>query len=284
MLPRHDMLSARSQLAGRLSALRRVRSAQNSAIPGGATDMPAGVDLVARGWHADPSVVGALALLLAVCWACTRRLDPPLLLLAILTVLALESPIDLLSDRYLFSVHMLQHLILILAIAPLLVVALPPGLVAEVGRRLPNAPARFLSHPAIALGIASFTLLVWHLPSLYDAALRSEALHAFEHATFVATSYLFWWNALGQGRVWRASILPRMAYLFLAGLPCALLGAILTFAARPLYASYVRDFPELGLGQIIRLQWGLSALTDQQLGGLLMWIGGGLCYVSWPAS
>ncbi len=241
--------------------------------------MPAGVDLVARGWHADPSVVGALALLLAVCWACTRRLDPPLLLLAILTVLALESPIDLLSDRYLFSVHMLQHLILILAIAPLLVVALPPGLVAEVGRRLPNAPARFLSHPAIALGIASFTLLVWHLPSLYDAALRSEALHAFEHATFVATSYLFWWNALGQGRVWRASILPRMAYLFLAGLPCALLGAILTFAARPLYASYVRDFPELGLGQIIRLQWGLSALTDQQLGGLLMWIGGGLCYV-----
>jgi cytochrome c oxidase assembly factor CtaG len=229
-------------------------------------------------WNLDPTLVlGVAALVGAYFYAIgpLRRkydLGPPAgdrqvaaFLAAIVTlVVALVSPLDALGDRYLFSAHMTQHMLLAVVFPPLFLLGIPAWLLAPLVRR-PAAlfAGRALTNPFVAFFLLNGALYIWHIPSLYDATLTNEALHVFEHLIFLATGVLFWWPVLGP-----SPELPRLSrplavlYLFLACQPMVLLGALLTFASQPFYAPYVAA-PRI---------WGSTPLGDQQLGGLIMWL------------
>jgi cytochrome c oxidase assembly factor CtaG len=120
---------------------------------------------------------------------------------------------------------------------------------------------------------------VWHLPLLYNAALASDPVHIVEHGLFLATAFLFWWPVLGPAEA-RAA-LPAWAavlYLFLALAAGSVLGIILAFAPPGLYPIYLAPPDTHGLLALVRDRWGLTPADDQQLGGFLMWIPGGIAY------
>jgi cytochrome c oxidase assembly factor CtaG len=196
--------------------------------------------------------------------------------------LALESPIDVLGEEYLFSAHMLQHLLLILIIPPLLLLGIPGE---WFERLLDWKPAdileRLLGRPAIALILAVVALYLWHIPALYDAAVENEAIHSLEHLIFLVGATIFWWpviNPIKERR--RISGLGTMLYIFVGAVANTVLGIILTFAPAVLYRVYLFPADSFGILAMIRTVWSLDPLADQQLGGLLMWIPGGLFYLS----
>lgn len=195
---------------------------------------------------------------------------------------ALLSPLDEIGDVYLFSVHMVQHMLLVMVVPPLLLLGTPGWLVRPLLRRTGLlAVARWLNAalPAargLMLPIVVFTLFnadfwVWHAPALYDLTLRNEAVHILEHLTFLIFGTLNWLPILSPLPE-DLPRLPRMAqvlYLFVSCQPMVLLGALLTFAAQPLYTPYIATAPV----------FGLAALVDQQVGGLIMWIPGNVVYI-----
>jgi putative membrane protein len=197
-------------------------------------------------------------------------------------IVALLSPLDSLDDA-LFSAHMVQHLLLILVAAPLLVLGAPLGpflwaLPASARRAIGQWWKRArgvrlawhsISHPLVVWSLSVVAIWTWHVPSLYEAALRNEAVHAVEHASFLGTALLFWWIALdprGQRRLGLGASVP---YVFTMGLQMGILGAILSFAPTLWYPLQEAD----------TAAWGLTPLGDQQLAGLVMWVPAGIIYL-----
>jgi cytochrome c oxidase assembly factor CtaG len=180
--------------------------------------------------------------------------------------IALVSPLDGLGDKYLFSAHMVQHMLLTFVAPPLWLVGIP----AWLAEKLVPAPARRImagiTHPAVAFAIFNGTMWAWHLPRAYDLALQYEGLHVLEHLTFMASAVIGWWPVLGVFQPNRKAWTPlvRVFYLVLSIFPCTALAALITLAPTRLYTFYA-NAPE---------QWGLSPMADQQLGGVLMWIPG----------
>ena len=195
---------------------------------------------------------------------------------------ALVSPVDAVGGS-LFSVHMTQHLLLMMVAAPLVVLgdpvtvivwALPLRWRRSVGlwwRRARGLRALWavLTLAPVAWALHVLTLWLWHAPSLYEMALLSEPVHVFEHTTFFLSALVFWWLLFApHGR--RLNIGAKVAYLFAATLQGTILGAIITFARHPWYWSYFGT----------TRAWGLTPLEDQQLAGLIMWIPAGLIYLA----
>lgn len=181
--------------------------------------------------------------------------------------LALIWPLDALSERSL-AAHMLQHMVLMQVVPPLLVLGAVVT-VAPLWPRPVRALWRIATRPFIAFALHSAVLWVWHAPALYQAALRSDVLHTLEHLSFLVTGLMFWAALMFSGRA-RADGYGNGALLMLAMIMhTGLLGALLTFAPRPLYDVYAHG------GSV----FGLTALEDQQLAGLLMWIPGGMVYL-----
>ncbi|MDQ3927814.1 MAG: cytochrome c oxidase assembly protein [Chloroflexota bacterium] len=235
-------------------------------------------------WTWDPSVVAGCAALVAIYfWAVRGRLTRPAFFFlsgVLVLLLALVSPIDELGDEYLFSAHMLQHLLLVLVVPPLLVAGTPRA----VFRRILAWPlaARLESivrQPLVAWTLAVGTLCVWHIPFLYNAALADEGVHIVQHLSFLVTSTIFWWPVLSPMKERRYAALPAVAYLFVAALANMVLGIYLTFVPPGLYPAYLRPGDAAGVLWLVRTEWGLSPAADQQLGGLLMWVPGGLAYL-----
>lgn len=195
-------------------------------------------------------------------------------------VLALVSPLDAAGAR-LFSAHMVQHELLMVVAAPLLVLgrplaawtwAFPPDQRRTLGRwvrvRWWASIWALLTDALAAWTLHALALWLWHVPSLFEAALHSEGLHVLQHASFLATALLFWWAVLGSDERSRSNGLA-MVYLFTTMMHTGALGALLTLAPTPWYPSYAAASGALGL----------DAVQDQQLGGLVMWIPGGLAYL-----
>ena len=195
-------------------------------------------------------------------------------------LLSLISPLDVLSDRYLFSAHMLQHMLLVMLVPPLLLWGLPAPL---VRRLLAFAPLawleRIVRHPVLAWSASMVTLWVWHLPALYNWALANEPVHAVEHLTFLATAVVFWWPVLAPVEGARLGPMACVTYLFLGAVVSGLLGIVLTFADPSLYPVYTGTVDPLGLLPLLRESWGITPAFDQQMGGLLMWVFGSLVFL-----
>ncbi len=210
-----------------------------------------------------------------------RRRETAAFLAAVAIIAACQiSPLHRLGEEYLFSAHMLQHLVLILVAAPLLVIALPAAAVARwaatpAGARIEAT----LRNPRITFTAATVTLWMWHAPALFDLTLTSAPAHALEHVMLVGTAVMFWWPVLASRRDTRLRPLDIIGYLGAAVVSGTLLGIILTFAPAGIYPAYLHPADTLHLLQLIRGEWGLVPAVDQQIGGLLMWVPVGLLYL-----
>jgi putative membrane protein len=181
---------------------------------------------------------------------------------------ALNGPLHDLSDYYLVSAHMVQHLILTLIVPPLWLAgtpgwALDRALDPLLRRRVPGAVARTLTRPLVTVAVYAVALIGWHLPGPYNAALERHGWHVVEHLVLLATAVLAWWPILSASR--RLPALPyaaQLLYLFVFGIPMTVVAAFVTGAERPLYPWYAAA-PRL---------FGLSPLADQQIGGVIMWV------------
>lgn len=252
--------------------------------------MPTSTASIWSDWSLEPSVILGILLLAGLYLAAASLWRPRLQRAAaqgeapmpagkiawfmgglVVILLALISPLDEIGDTYLFSAHMVQHLLLIMAAAPMLLFGTPGWMLSP----LLHKPAirrigRWLTHPLVAFAIFNINFAAWHFPALYQATLLNENIHILEHLLFLATAVLNWWPVLGP-----AEELPRlpypgqMLYLFLEAIPATALGALLVFSDGPLYPFYV---------SAVRL-FGLSPFADQQIGGLIMSTLGGLVYL-----
>jgi len=242
-------------------------------------------DLLLTVWDWEPSIVIGCAALLALYFYFVRPRSLWRILCycagVIVLLLALVSPIDALSDHYLFSVHMIQHLLLILVVSPLLILGVPADFAVRfLGRPRIASAERVLSNPFVSWTAAALALGLWHVPLFYNFALAHEGVHVLEHLIFLVTATMFWWPVLTSVPELRLGAGATVLYLFLASLFNSILGIIITFAPLGWYPAYVHPHDVLGILPLIRNQWGISAVADQQLGGLLMWVPAGLIYFS----
>ncbi len=241
-------------------------------------------------WSWEPTVLLGLAALVAAyviawrrgllsdaddvsCWVGSARTRPWFFGAGILVALvALQSPIDTGGDEYLFSLHMAQHLLLMMVAPPLCILGLA-GLASPFER--PGAWQRLWAHlvnPWSATIIFSAVLLVWHIPALYDATLTTEPIHVVEHLSFMTVGAIFWWPIIdplrGGDRTRWVGTFAKIAMLVGSGVPPTVLGLIFTVANHPFYDFYARA-PRL---------WGLTPVADQQLAGVVMFGAGNLIY------
>ncbi|MHB8620686.1 MAG: cytochrome c oxidase assembly protein [Chloroflexota bacterium] len=217
-------------------------------------------------WTFEPTVIGGIILASSLyTWLASRpnyavsnRQRICFATAMILIAGALLSPLDVISDDYLFSAHMVQHLILVLAAAPLLLVGLPAGM----GRRFsPRLLVAYLPFNAV--------FLFSHAPAWYNATLRFEPLHAFEHLVYIVTAMVMWLPVLNPAVEKRASPGLRVLYIFLQTIPMFILGALLSLGDEALYRHY----------ELAPRLLPMTAAQDQVLGGLIMWLGGSLFYL-----
>lgn len=193
-------------------------------------------------------------------------------------VLALVSPLHPLGE-VLFSAHMAQHELMMVVAAPLLVLgrplvpcvwAMPPGWRRATGALTRKAPLQrawsVVTSPAVAWALHAAAIWIWHIPTLYDATLDNAFVHTLQHLSFLATALLFWWSVLRGSRLGRG---PAIGYLFTTMLHTSALGVILAFTNALWYPAYATT----------TMRWGLTPVADQQLGGLIMWIPGGVSYL-----
>jgi putative membrane protein len=229
------------------------------------------------GWPFDPTVYAGL-LLLALGYAALARGRDDIgrrqslyFACGVLTIwVALETPIDTVSDRYLQSVHMLQHVLIGLVAPPLLLLALSPTMVASL-LRFPGL--RAATEPVPAQLAFAVVMGAWHLPFLYDLTVTSEPIHVFEHLTFMAGGALFWWPVVGVTAAashWRLGEVGRVLYLVFGTVPADTVAVILMFARTPFYVFY-QEAP--------RLVPGIDPLTDQVLAGVVLMAVGKLSYL-----
>ncbi len=253
---------------------------------------PPGLGTLLLGWTFEPLVTVPL-LFVAAAWLLlvrrVRRLHPgspvsPWRTIAFLAglaaiALALTSGIEA-YDTTLFSVHMVQHLLLTFVAAPLLALAGPITQLLRaaspaVRRRwllpiLRSGPIAILAHPVVAW--LAFTVVVWaaHFSPLFDLALESPAIHDLEHALFLGSALLFWWPVAGVDPApHRMGHAARGLYLLLQMPTNSFLAVAILLATGPLYPHYAT------LGQ----PYGIDALADQQLAAGLMWVAADLVFI-----
>jgi cytochrome c oxidase assembly factor CtaG len=256
------------------------------------------VEEAARWWTVDPLTIAIVAVPSAIyargLWALRRRpraRGAPLeaghgirrweavcfFLGQLSLALALLSPLDRLSD-ILFSAHMTQHEIIMLVAPPLLLLgrpwiallwALPAAPRARVANVLRDRSVRATWHlasgPLFAVVVHALAVWLWHVPSLYEAALNSEWVHAVQHASFFVTAALFWWAML-RGRYGRLGYGLAVAFVFATAMHTSILGALITMARHVWYPIHVARAST----------WQIDALDDQTMAGLLMWIPAGV--------
>lgn len=186
--------------------------------------------------------------------------------------IALLSPVDVFSG-FLFSFHMVQHLLLIMVAPPLILLGLPmPFLRWGLVKTRIRSALGWLTNPLAAFLLYYLNLFLWHIPSLYQAALQNELLHSLEHITFFYTAILFWWRVIDPTRNWYPmwqSSQARWFYLIIAAPPSYILGSIFWASSEVIYPYY----------NLVPRLWQFSTLADQQLGGALMWAQGWMFFM-----
>ncbi|HLY66026.1 MAG TPA: cytochrome c oxidase assembly protein, partial [Chloroflexota bacterium] len=246
-------------------------------------------------WSAEPDVVLPIALTTlwyAIGYVRLRRIESLLQLFGrrqaaaflagqFTLVLALLSPLDSLADQ-LFSAHMLQHMLLLLVAAPLLVWGRPAMVFLWAfgprGRRRLGALWNGLGlgagigglmHPVVVWGLFCGVFVVWHFPGPYQAALHDDTIHTLEHLSFLVSALMFWTIVIEPSGHRRLNYGATLLFILTSAIVSSLPGAIITLATVPLYPDYAAG----------AAAWGLTLLQDQQLAGLLMWIPGGMVYL-----
>jgi putative membrane protein len=221
-------------------------------------------------WPFDPTVyAGLIALFFGHAWL-ARRVDDAetkhilYFGLGLLTLwVALETPIDIISDHYLDSVHMLQHVLLGFVAPPLMLLGLSRDM-AGVLTRFPLI--RAVTEPIVAQVVAAAVMIAWHIPALYDATLHDESLHVVEHLTFIGAGLVLYWPVLQATSIharWRLSPPIMLLYMLVATLPQDAIALILLFSREPFYAFYI---------YVPRLYPSLTPVIDQTMAGAVLMV------------
>ena len=176
---------------------------------------------------------------------------------------ALETPIDTISDGYLDSVHMLQHVLLGFVAPPLMLLGLSPRMAGRVAR-VPFI--RAVTEPVPAQVIGGAVMVLWHIPAFYDATLHSESLHIAEHLTFIAAGTLLYWPVLKDTSAhsqWQMSPGIKLVYLLVATIPQDGVALALLFSREPFYEFYTH---------VPRLVDSITPVIDQTLAGAVLMV------------
>lgn len=245
------------------------------------------VGLDAFGWHIHPEVIGIILALVGGYWYAMRRLgpryadpgEPPAsrrqiawFAVAVGSFALVEAtPIHDIGEGSLYSVHMVEHLVLTLVFPPALLKGTPAWLMRLLLR--PFMPlVRVLTKPVVAFVLFNLMIAVTHIPGMVTAVVTSELAHFSIHVGLVTTALLMWWPIIGPlPEIPRLRPFPAMGYLFLQSLVPTIPASFLTFADDAVYRIYA-ELPKL---------WGVDVVTDQTVGGLIMKVGGG--FVLWTA-
>jgi putative membrane protein len=184
--------------------------------------------------------------------------------------LALNGWLHDLSDYYLFSAHMVQHLLLTLVAPPLLIAGTPGWMLRPALRRpVVGSLARWLTKPAHCFAIFNVVLAGWHLPPVYNLAMAHHPVHIVQHLMFIAAAVLMWWPVMSPlPELPRLSYPAQMLYCFALSIPMSLVSVYIAYADALLYTAYAAA-PRM---------WGITPMQDQLIGGLVMWIPGGLFF------
>jgi len=242
--------------------------------------------LLLNTWIFEPSVLIGCAILLGGYYLVVFKLQPKRRSVVLwftvgvqLLLIALVSPLHTLGDNYLFSAHMLQHLVLVLIVPPLLLLGIPAELAKAVLKNpVCRVAERILSFPVISWLLGVGTVYLWHLPIMYEATLQNHTLHIVEHLSFLVTSTIFWWPILSPLPELRLPPLGALIYLFMGAVSSSVLGIIIAFAPAGLYPFYTNPVDTLNILPLLRRDWGLDPASDQQLAGVLMWVPGSFIY------
>jgi cytochrome c oxidase assembly factor CtaG len=196
----------------------------------------------------------------------------------IVLAFALLGPLHHASEE-IFTAHMIQHELLMVVAAPLLVLSRPGAVMlwafgaparSQIANivRLPALRHAWstISRPAHAWLFHGVVIWVWHLPPLFQATLHSELAHAAQHVSFVASALVFWWSIVHRARRERGTAIVS---LFTTTVHTGVLGALMTFARQPWYPDYASS----------AAAWGLTPMGDQQLAGLVMWVPASFAYL-----
>jgi putative membrane protein len=241
-----------------------------------------GARLSLTSFSVHPStVIGIAALAILYEWAARRFTLPaaaqrprrvPFHGALVIMFFSLNGWLHDLGDAYLFSAHMVQHLLLALVVAPLMLM----GVTGEMLRpalalRGVGPVARWLTKPTRCFAIFNVVLAAWHLPPLYNYALSHHPVHIVQHLMFLAAAVIMWWPVLSPlPELPRLSFPGQMLYLFLMSIPMAIVSVYIAYADSVLYPLYA-SAPRL---------WGITPMNDQLLGCLIMWIPGGFFFYS----
>jgi putative membrane protein len=231
-------------------------------------------------WSIHPSTVIGLAALAALYFWRGRHAPPgeslsgprKISFFAGLFVIfaSLNGPLHDLSDDYLFSAHMVQHLLLTLAMPPLLIAGIPGWMLRPLLRNSTiTAIARRLTKPVVCFSIFNVVMAAWHIPVLYNSAMANHNIHIVEHLMFMTAAVLMWWPLMSPlPELPRLAYPGQMLYCFLMSIPMSIIAIYITMADRVLYPAYSAA-PRVT---------ALSPMDDQMLGGLIMWVPGGLIF------
>lgn len=231
-------------------------------------------------WNFEPSVVSGTILLIAFYAMANGPLrrrfhgeaSVPLIqqlafyLGTLCMFLALTGPLDVLGDEYLFSAHMAQHMILSFLAPPLWVLGTPSWL---IRRLVPRSFQPLTWNPIFAFLFFNAVMWMWHIPTVYDAALAHEGLHITEHLMFMAAGVIGFLPVLKSDLVPQMTPQLKLIYLVPSMLSCTALAALITLSPLHLYSFYGNA----------SIHWGLTALEDQQIGGASMWVPGDMLYM-----
>ena len=256
------------------------------------TEPPSAANLLLD-WSFDPLIWLGLIVAVAAWVAAVRRVNahhpaspvPRARTAAFLAglaaiALALQSGIER-YDTALFSIHMVQHVLLILVAAPLIALAAPITLLLRVSRPdvrrrwilpvLHSRPLRALTHPVVTWLLFAGVMWGAHFSPLFDLALENPGIHDLEHVLFLVVALLFWWPAVGlDPSPWRMPHAGRGLYVFLQMPQNTFLAVVIVFAAAPLYPHYAT----------LDRAWGPTVLEDQQIAGGIMWLVGDVLFIA----
>ena len=190
----------------------------------------------------------------------------------LLLFLTLNGPLHDLSDFYLFSAHMVQHLIMTLMVPPLMILGTPGWMLRPLLRRRGVFPvARAVTSVVACYALFNVVLSFWHLPPMYNLALRYHSLHIVQHMMFLVVAVLMWWPLTSPlPELPRAAYPAQMLYCFLMAIPMSVIAIYIVMADATLYPAYATA-PRV---------MGISPMVDQQAGGLIMWIPSGIFFYS----
>ncbi len=231
---------------------------------------------IRSGWTWNPAllVAGACALVIYVAaFRDHRRIGWFAAALTVL-LLTLLSPLNTLADGYLFSAHMVQHILLLLIVPAFLLLGLPQSLSLAVWPRV-------FAHPLAGWLAGVGAMWFWHAPALCNAAVASRPVHALQTVSLLVLGGVFWRQILAPREEERLSPPRAIFYLFSVCVACSVLGIIITFSPVTVCSIYtMQPNDRLGMLPTIRNSWGFSPERDQQIGGLLMWVPMCLIYLT----